>query len=103
MGATKPVTDETFEAEALQSTRTVPVDYRAGRCGPSKMIAPILEATAEEHGDKPGIAKLNVDQNPQVTQKYNILNIPTWRQIRVAALALRRERRGFGLRNAIGA
>ena len=77
MGATKPVTDETFEAEVLQSTRTVLVDYWAERCGPSKMIAPILEAIAEEHGDKLDIAKLNLDENPQVTQKYNILNIPT--------------------------
>src|SRR5207248_825988 len=82
MGATRPVTDETFEAEVLQSTRPVLVDYWAGRCGLSKMIAPILEAIAEEHGDKLGIVKLNVDENPQVTQKYNILNIPTWRRIR---------------------
>ena len=59
MGATKPVTDETFEAEVLQS-RTVLVDYWAERHGPSEMIAPILEATAEEHGDKFDIAKLNV-------------------------------------------
>jgi thioredoxin len=129
MGATRPVTDETFEAEVLQSTRTVLVDYRAERCGLSKMIAPILEAIAEEHGDKLGIVMLNVDENPQVTQKYNILNIPTWRRIRrfrltgpevledpgyraavstpwrdrVVASALRRERRVFGLRNAIGA
>ena len=77
MGATRPVTDETFEAEVLQSTRPVLVDYRAGRCGPSKMIAPILEAIAEEHGDKLDIVKLNVDENPAVTQKYNIMNIPT--------------------------
>ena len=82
MGATKPVTDETFEAEVLQSTRPVLVDYWAGRCGLSKMIAPILEAIGEEHGDKLGIVKLNVDENRQVTQKYNILNIPTWRRIR---------------------
>ena len=66
MGATKPVTDETFEAEVLPSTRTVLVDYRAERCGLSKMIAPI-EAIAGEHEDKLGIAKLNVDENPQVT------------------------------------
>jgi hypothetical protein len=42
----------------------------------------LLEAIAEEHGDKPGIAMLNVDENPPVTQKYNILAIPTWRRIR---------------------
>ena len=82
MGATKPVTDETFEAEVLQSTRTVLVDYWAEWCGLSKMIGPILEAIAEEHGDKLGIARLNVDKNTQVTQKYSILNIPTWRRIR---------------------
>ena len=77
MGATKPVTDETFEAEVLKSDKTVLVDYWAEWCGPCKMIAPILEAIAAEHGDKLDIVKLNVDQNPQVTQKYNILNIPT--------------------------
>src|SRR5215470_12927700 len=66
MGATRPVTDETFEAEVLQSTRTVLVDYWAERCGLFKMIAPILEAITEEHGDKLGIVKLNVDENPQV-------------------------------------
>ena len=77
MGATKPVTDETFDAEVLQSDKTVLVDYWAEWCGPCKMIAPILEAIAEEHGDKLDIVKLNVDDNPVVTQKYGILNIPT--------------------------
>jgi thioredoxin 1 len=77
MSATKPVTDQTFEAEVLQSGKTVLVDYWAEWCGPCKMIAPVLEAIAEEHGDKLEIVKLNVDENPEVTQKYNILNIPT--------------------------
>ena len=77
MGATKAVTDDTFEADVLQSEKTVLVDYWAEWCGPCKMIAPILEAIAEEHGDKLDIVKLNVDDNPKITQKYNILNIPT--------------------------
>ena len=77
MGATRAVTDDTFEAEVLQSQKTVLVDYWAEWCGPCKMIAPILEAIAEEHGDKLDIVKLNVDDNPKITQKYNILNIPT--------------------------
>jgi thioredoxin 1 len=77
MGATKPVTDGTFDTEVLQSGKTVLVDYWAEWCGPCKMIAPVLEAIAEEHGDKLDVVKLNVDDNPQVTQKYNILNIPT--------------------------
>ena len=77
MGATRAVTDDTFEAEVLQSQKTVLVDYWAEWCGPCKMIAPMLEAIAEEHGDKLDVVKLNVDDNIKITQKYNILNIPT--------------------------
>ena len=74
---TKKVTDETFEADVLKNDKPVLVDYWAEWCGPCKMVAPVLEAIAEEHGDKLDIVKLNVDENPQVTQKYGILNIPT--------------------------
>ena len=77
MGATRAVTDDTFEAEVLQSQKTVLVDYWAEWCGLCKMVAPVLEAIAEEHGDKLDIVKLNVDENPVITQKYGILNIPT--------------------------
>src|SRR5690349_7775221 len=77
MGATKAVTDDTFDADVLKSEKTVLVDYWAEWCGPCKMIAPILEAIAAEHGDKLEIVKLNVDDNPKITQKYGILNIPT--------------------------
>ena len=74
---TKTVTDETFEADVLKNDKPVLVDYWAEGCGPCKMVAPVLEAIAEEYGDKLDIVKLNVDENPQVTQKYGILNIPT--------------------------
>jgi len=74
---TKKVTDETFEAEVLNNDKPVLVDYWAEWCGPCKMVAPVLEAIAEEHGDKLDIVKLNVDENPVITQKYGILNIPT--------------------------
>jgi thioredoxin 1 len=74
---TKKVTDATFEADVLKNDKPVLVDYWAEWCGPCKMVAPVLEAIAEEHGDKLEIVKLNVDENPVVTQKYNILNIPT--------------------------
>jgi thioredoxin 1 len=74
---TKKVTDETFEADVLKNDKPVLVDYWAEWCGPCKMVAPVLEAIAEEHGDKLDIVKLNVDDNPVVTQKYGILNIPT--------------------------
>jgi thioredoxin len=74
---TRKVTDETFEADVLKNDKPVLVDYWAEWCGPCKMVAPVLDAIAEEHGDKLDIVKLNVDENPAVTQKYGILNIPT--------------------------
>ena len=74
---TKKVTDETFEADVLKNDKPVLVDYWAEWCGPCKMVAPVLEAISVEHGDKLDIVKLNVDENPVVTQKYGILNIPT--------------------------
>ena len=73
----KKVTDASFEADVLKSEKPVLVDYWAEWCGPCKMVAPVLEAISEEHGDKLDIVKLNVDDNPVVTQKYGILNIPT--------------------------
>ena len=74
---TKKVTDETFETDVLKNDKPVLVDYWAEWCGPCKMVAPVLDAIAEEHGDKLDIVKLNVDENPVVTQKYGIMNIPT--------------------------
>ena len=77
MGATKAVTDATFEAEVLKSSKPVIVDYWAEWCGPCRMIAPVLEEIAKEYADKIDVVKLNVDENPAVAQRYQILAIPT--------------------------
>lgn len=77
MGTTKTVTDATFEADVLQNDKPVLVDYWAEWCGPCRMVAPVLEEIATEHGDKIEVVKLNVEENPETSRKYQILNIPT--------------------------
>jgi len=77
MGATRAVTDATFEDEVLKSERPVVVDYWAEWCGPCRQVSPVLEEIASEHADKIDVVKLNVDDNPVTSQKYRILNIPT--------------------------
>ena len=71
------VTDDTFEADVLNSDKAVLVDYWAEWCGPCKMIAPILDEVAEEYADKLKVAKLNIDENPATPPKYGIRGIPT--------------------------
>ncbi len=71
------ITDSSFEADVLQSTIPVLVDYWAEWCGPCKMIAPILEEVSIDYAGKVRIVKLNVDQNTAVAAKYGIRGIPT--------------------------
>ena len=71
------ITDDSFNAEVVQSDTPVLVDFWAGWCGPCKMIAPIVEELAEEFGDKIKFTKLDVDTNPQSAMNFGIRGIPT--------------------------
>ena len=73
----KHISDASFEADVLQSDKPVLVDYWAEWCGPCKMIAPILDETAKEYGDRLQITKMNVDENREVPAKFGIRGIPT--------------------------
>ncbi len=71
------VTDQNFETEVLGHDGLVLVDFWAPWCGPCQMLGPIIEELASELKDKVKVVKLNTDENPQISQKYNITGIPT--------------------------
>lgn len=73
----KPVTDSSFESDVLGAAEPVLVDFWAEWCGPCRMIAPTVEAVAEQMDGKAKVLKMDVDQNPNVPQRYGIRGIPT--------------------------
>ena len=70
-------TDQNFEAEVLKSEMPVLADFWAPWCGPCKLLGPIIEELAKEYADKIKIGKLNVDENQETAQKYNVMSVPT--------------------------
>jgi thioredoxin 2 len=79
IGTGKPqeVTDSTFERDVMKYPGAVLVDCWAPWCGPCKMVAPILDQLAVEYRGRAKIAKLNTDQNPEISTRYGIRSIPT--------------------------
>ena len=73
----KEVSDASFEKDVLQSAQPVLVDFWAAWCAPCRMIAPTVEAVAEQYQGSAAVVKLNVDENPSVSQRYGIKGIPT--------------------------
>ena len=73
----KETSDGTFENDVLKSDRPVLVDFWAAWCAPCRMLAPTVEAVAEKYASNARVVKLNVDDNPSVSQRFGIKGIPT--------------------------
>jgi thioredoxin len=73
----KAINDSSFEKEVLQSEKTVLVDFWAEWCPPCRMIAPTVDAIAEQYAESVNVVKVNVDDNPATSGQYGIRGIPT--------------------------
>ena len=76
-GKVAEVGDQNFEAEVLNSPVPVLVDFWAAWCAPCRMLAPVVEAIAEQYDGQAKVVKVNVDENTLTSGKYNIKGIPT--------------------------
>ena len=75
--ATVNISDKDFDAQVLTSKLPVLVDFWAEWCGPCKMAGPVLEDLSETYKGKVAVMKLNVDENPVMSQKFGVMSIPT--------------------------
>ena len=70
-------TDANFQADVLNSNEPVLVDFWAPWCGPCRMIAPLVEELASEYAGSVKVGKINIDDSPQMAQKFSVNSIPT--------------------------
>lgn len=77
MVETVHVNEENFQGEVLESTQPVMVDFTATWCGPCKLLDPVVKQLAQEWADKVKVVKLDVDSNPNLAMRYQVMGVPT--------------------------
>ena len=77
MASIGDVTDQDFQAKVLSSDKPVLVDFWAEWCVPCHMVSPVVEEIAREKGEELAVAKINVDDNPEITKQFGVMSIPT--------------------------
>jgi thioredoxin 1 len=77
MASIGDVTDQDFQTKVLGADKPVLVDFWAEWCVPCHMVSPVVEEIAQEKGDGLMVAKMNVDDNPEITRKFGVMSIPT--------------------------
>ena len=70
--------EKNFDEEVLKSDKPVLIDFWASWCGPCKMMSPVIDAIAEEMGEKVKVCKINIDEEQNLAVKYNVMSIPTF-------------------------
>jgi len=71
------VTDQDFDERVLMADAPVLVDFWAEWCVPCHMVSPVVEEIGREKGERLQVAKLNIDENPEMTRRYGVMSIPT--------------------------
>lgn len=80
------ITKENFEEEVLKATQPVLVDFWASWCGPCRMVSPIVDQIAEERPDVK-VCKINIDEQPELASRYQVMSIPTLLVLRGGEIA----------------
>lgn len=71
------ISKDDFQAEVLEANLPVLIDFWAAWCGPCRMFSPVVEAIAESYADKFKVVKVNVDEQPELAEQFEVMSIPT--------------------------